>query len=530
LDWQQEKKKWSADYDLCLVDGESLPNLPPDPDLLALLNQWQRDLNEMPFILITNNRDWGQWAVEAKIDDYWLLSALTVDMTERSLRLLTRWGQTVPRQGLPLTLGGLKTSSAYYRSLVEHHPYALLGLDKCARLIVANLAARQLLNLGEDYLGQALADIDEGQLADKWIRDHDWILRTGKSLEQIENFSDPANQRLMVFSTVKRPLFSPSGQILGIQILLWEVTKEQQFQDRLNLLQTLLLEIDQQSDFTTALTIILQRICNTTGWQYGEVWLPQLDDDYPSSVLKISKAWYCNAPELVRYYEESKNFIFLPGEGLPGRVWVSGQPEWIEDVTQADAIHYFMRRELAKTLELKGALGVPIQMNGKVIAVMVFFTRYFWVDDPSLIDMVTAIAEQLGLVLARKQNEERQAEQLQLIINALPVCIAYLNPKLRYQFVNQTYEAWFHKSPQEIVGQSIEFVLGSDLFQEVLPTLHQACQGNVTSYQIIINPPGCKQRTITTTFIPDLDTQGQLQGVFLMAIEVGVDGTPQLSF
>lgn len=530
LDWQREKTFWSVDYGICLVDGACLPNLAPDPDLLALLNQWHQDLNKMPLILITEDQDWGKWAVQAGIDDYWSMSSLTLETVERSLRLLTRRSHRIVQDGGLPTLAGLQASPGYYRSLVDCHPYALLGLDRYARVIVANRTARQLLNWGDDYLGKGLADIYEGQLGDKWLRDHAWILRTGKPLEQIENFRDPTNQHLVIFSTLKRPLRSATGEIVGIQIVFWEVTKEQQLQDRLTLLQTLLLEIDQQSDFTTALKIILQRICDMTGWQYGEVWLPEWNEECQAEVMKISKAWYCNVPELVRYYEASKNLFFAAGEGLPGRVWLQGKPEWIEDVTQAESIHYFLRRDLAEALELKGALGVPIQMKGQIIAVMVFFTRYFWVDDPSLVDTVTAIAEQLGLVLARKQSEERQAEQLHLIINTLPVCIAYLTPKLRYQFVNKTYETWFNKSPKEIVGQSVEFVLGRDLLTDVLPTLHKACQGKVTSYQIVIHPPGCRRRKVRTTFIPDLNAQGKLQGIFLMAIELGRDGTPQLSF
>ena len=42
LDWQGERQTWSTDYAICLVDREGLPNLPRDPDLLALLSHWQQ--------------------------------------------------------------------------------------------------------------------------------------------------------------------------------------------------------------------------------------------------------------------------------------------------------------------------------------------------------------------------------------------------------------------------------------------------------------------------------------------------------
>ncbi|MFN9173526.1 MAG: hypothetical protein ACK58N_03160 [Synechocystis sp.] len=123
LDWSQEYDTGSADYGLCLVDGQGLPNLPRDPDLLALLTQWQQDLAGVPFILIADDPDFGQWAMLSGLEDYWYLPTLTLETVERSLRLLRRFSQAALSPGLPLSLTELTASSAYYQSLVEHHPY-----------------------------------------------------------------------------------------------------------------------------------------------------------------------------------------------------------------------------------------------------------------------------------------------------------------------------------------------------------------------------------------------------------------------
>ncbi|MFN9174123.1 MAG: PAS domain-containing protein [Synechocystis sp.] len=112
----------------------------------------------------------------------------------------------------------------------------------------------------------------------------------------------------------------------------------------------------------------------------------------------------------------------------------------------------------------------------------------------------------------------------------MPVFIAYLDPQLRYQFVNRTYENRLQKPSQEICGQSIEFVLGQDLYQQLLPKLRQAQQGQTVTYQAVIEQSAPTQIFVRANLIPDLNSNGELRGIFLLAIELGTDGTPQLSF
>ena len=55
----------------------------------------------------------------------------------------------------------------------------------------------------------------------------------------------------------------------------------------------------------------------------------------------------------------SKNFSFAPGVGLPGRVYVSGQPSWEGSVDEADPT-YFERAGGAKVYGVRCALGIPL--------------------------------------------------------------------------------------------------------------------------------------------------------------------------
>src|SRR5262249_26089080 len=74
---------------------------------------------------------------------------------------------------------------------------------------------------------------------------------------------------------------------------------------------------------------IVQTICQTLGWDHGAVWILDAEIDR----LRCFCAWHPPEAELSEFEAASRAITFGRGEGLPGRVWASGQPAWIPDVT-----------------------------------------------------------------------------------------------------------------------------------------------------------------------------------------------------
>src|SRR5437870_875866 len=147
-------------------------------------------------------------------------------------------------------------------------------------------------------------------------------------------------------------------------------TKEdrQQSEEQLSLLQTISMDVAAASDFASALEIVLREVCERTGWVLGHAWVRNPD----VRVLDLVAAWYCGDGELKPFKAASEASRFEPGVGLPGRVWESKQPAWIEDVGDDPN---FPRTAMAKTIGLKTAVGIPILSGDKVIAVIEFFMR-----------------------------------------------------------------------------------------------------------------------------------------------------------
>src|SRR2546426_10934576 len=107
-------------------------------------------------------------------------------------------------------------------------------------------------------------------------------------------------------------------------------TKEdhQHSEEQLSLLQTISMEVAAASDLAAALEVVLHEVCEKTGWVIGHAWVSNSD----ATALDLLVGWYCGDGELKPFKAASEASHFKPGVGLPGRVWESKQPAWIEDV------------------------------------------------------------------------------------------------------------------------------------------------------------------------------------------------------
>lgn len=174
---------------------------------------------------------------------------------------------------------------------------------------------------------------------------------------------------------------------------------------QLQLLLTTTKAISETDDFHSALKVTLTQVCETIGWDFGEAWIPNSD----ATVLECSRGWYARDATLESFRQQRKSLIFTPNNGLPGRVLVSKQPEWIVDVSVAPSCLFF-GSQIALDAELKTSLGIPIIFRDQVLAILVFFKKAKSEPEPQLIELVSAVAAQLGSLMQRIKVEAALVE------------------------------------------------------------------------------------------------------------------------
>ncbi len=158
-----------------------------------------------------------------------------------------------------------------------------------------------------------------------------------------------------------------------------------------------------EQDMETALPSILGAVCRSLDWHHGAIW--HVDRD--AHVLRFGGMWHAPNREAKEFEAYSRVTTFAKGVGLPGRVWASGEPAWIVDVTQDPN---FPRAPVAKKAGLRGAFAFPIRVGEETIGVLEFFSHATADPDPDLLKMVGAIGSQIGQYVERERAESESAQ------------------------------------------------------------------------------------------------------------------------
>ncbi|MHC5595280.1 MAG: GAF domain-containing protein [Nostoc sp.] len=149
---------------------------------------------------------------------------------------------------------------------------------------------------------------------------------------------------------------------------------------------------------------ILQGICESLGWDLGEIWMV----DQQANVLRFLDIWHQASLEVQEFEALNRQTTFASGMGLPGQVWASSEPIWIADVVKELS---FCRFKISTQVELHGAFGFPIRSGHKILGVITCFNREIQPPDEDLVKTMNSIGEQVGQFIQRKQAEEEIQRQ-----------------------------------------------------------------------------------------------------------------------
>jgi adenylate cyclase len=191
--------------------------------------------------------------------------------------------------------------------------------------------------------------------------------------------------------------------------------------------------------------VILETICQHLDWDLGELWMPK----YPDSLqLHLVNSWSNPEMPLTELTASQKDISIDYNEGMAGKVWAEGEPDWIIDI--ADEIGIIARDSLLK-YGIHSAFSFPIIGNSleeealpapdnyfgygslpsakqKVLAVMTFFSQVSHNLDLDQLQLMKSIGYQVGQYINRKQAETalylQQEKTDKLLLNILPESIA----------------------------------------------------------------------------------------------------------
>ncbi|MCV3214228.1 EAL domain-containing protein [Plectonema radiosum NIES-515] len=208
--------------------------------------------------------------------------------------------------------------------------------------------------------------------------------------------------------------------------------------------------LSESANLEEATPKILEVICEYLEWEVGELWL--LDEQ--ANVLRYLETWHLPSVDIPEFLLLSRQMTFSANVGLPGRVWGSGEPIWIEDVfTEAN----FLRTSAAIQEGLRSAFGFPIKNGGKILGVITFFCQKIQPLHDDLLMMMTTIGSQMGQFIKRKQAEAGLAESeelFQAFMNNSPTVAFMKDEAGRNVYMNKQLERIFNIKSGDLQGKT----------------------------------------------------------------------------
>ena len=121
----------------------------------------------------------------------------------------------------------LMESEAFYQSLVETLPLAMLRKDLSGRFTFANrLLCEAFKRPPEAIIGHSDYDFFPRELAEKYRSDDRFVLEQKTTFETTEEFQTPTGERRYTH-VVKSPVYDSAGNLVGIQGIFSDVTEKE---------------------------------------------------------------------------------------------------------------------------------------------------------------------------------------------------------------------------------------------------------------------------------------------------------------
>src|SRR5262245_18592284 len=102
--------------------------------------------------------------------------------------------------------------------------------------------------------------------------------------------------------------------------------------------------------------------------------------------------------------------------------------------------------------------------------------------------------------------------RLEVIVEAVPALIGYVDVEERYRFNNLAYQDWFGRPVEEFLGRTGRDVLGDAAYAAVAPHVRNALAGRLVTFESELNYRDGKPRYVRATYVPDVGEDGRVRG------------------
>ncbi len=456
-------------FDLILADY-SLPSF----DGLSALEIAREKRPDVPFIFLSGTLG-EEVAIESLKNgarDYVLKGRLArlASSVRRALR------ESEERTARQRAEAAVRASEKRFRALIENSSDGIVLLSAEGTVLYDSPAVTRILGYAPDErIGRTVFEFmhpdDRQANAERFVqlaRKHGAVVRSQSRFRHKDD-------SWRWIEGIRSNLLDEPG-VQAIVVNYRDVTDRVRAEQRLAAQYAVARCLTESGTLADAVPKILQAICASLEWDHGEVWSALWSPDSQANVLRCVGTWQPPSPSFPEFEAATRQIEFAPGVGLPGRVWASGEPAWIPDVTQ-DA--NFPRAPFAAKEGLRAGFAFPLKPDGGIFGVMGFFSREIRQPDNDLLQMFTSLSNQIGQFIKRVRAEEALKESEEyfrsLIENASDV-ITVLDSAGTILYESPSIEQVLGYKPEELLGRNAFELVHPDDLADIVETFTRGFQ------------------------------------------------------
>jgi signal transduction histidine kinase len=198
----------------------------------------------------------------------------------------------------------------------------------------------------------------------------------------------------------------------------------------------------------------LVQACKSARCEFGQLWYPEPSAD----VIKCFAGSYFGGPRFADLHLSNVKLEFQKGDNsIPGRVWQTQTPLWIDDLGRAQGMTGI---EAARAAGFRFVLAAPIIMDNSVFVIFELYSTNTRPVDQTVMTAVVKLGKLLGDILQRKRSElalRTAHSELARVsqFSAMGVMTASIGHEIRQPLAAMAAQAsaglrWISRSPPDL--------------------------------------------------------------------------------
>ncbi len=348
----------------------------------------------------------------------------------------------------------LRRSEENYRMLAEYASDLILRFTPEGIITYASPAVEWMVGYSPDEIvGEHAADFIHPEDLDQVTETHRALLKEEESRSVLFRLRGREGDLLWVESTSRAVRDDQGDWVRSIVAICRDVTENVEAARTVRLLERVAALANQAETTQEAMRRTLKLVCEYSGWPIAHAYVPRRDASGAAAPLHL---WHIDDPErFAGFRDRTGSLAMAAAERVPGKVLESGQPAWVEDVTESGE---FPALHDLDDLGVRAVMAFPVKSGGETLAVLEFFSAKSEQKDEQILDTMRQVGVNLGQVVRRQRAEAaRRAseERFRALAESASDAIVTASEDGIIVYCNETVTRIFGYRVEELVGRPL---------------------------------------------------------------------------